>query len=57
MLASTHCSLERKSIIYRIPDEYTVTGTQMNIFSHYGMTAHGLTLAAKTLLKSTVSST
>jgi transketolase len=43
--------------IFGIPDEYTVTGTQMDIFSHYGMTAHGLTLAAKTLLESTVSST
>ena len=50
---------EQMSIPYKIigiPDEYTVTGTQMDIFSHYGMTAHGLTLAAKTLLKSTVSS-
>lgn len=51
---------EQKSIPYKIigiPDEYTVTGTQMDIFSHYGMTAQGLTIAAKTLLKSTVSST
>ena len=40
-----------------IPDEYTVTGTQIDIFSHYGMTAQGLTLAAKTLLKPTVSLT
>jgi transketolase len=43
--------------IIGIPDEYTVSGTQMDIFSHYGMTAHGITLAAKTLLKSTIYST
>lgn len=43
--------------IIGIPDQYTVTGTQIDIFSHYGMTAHGLTSAAKILLKSTLSST
>jgi transketolase len=43
--------------IIGIPDEYTVTGTQIDIFSHYGMTAEGITLVAKTLLKPTVSLT
>ncbi len=43
--------------IIGIPDEYMVTGTQMDIFSHYGMNAHGLVSTAKTLLKSTVSLT
>jgi transketolase len=43
--------------IIGIPDEYTVPGNQIDIFSHYGMTTHGLTLTAKTLLKSTIYST
>ena len=55
VLMEAHISVPFK--IIGIPDEYTVTGTQMDIFSHYGMTAQGLALAAKTLLKSTVSST
>ncbi|MFC1795141.1 transketolase family protein, partial [Planctomycetota bacterium] len=34
-----------------IPDEYTVTGNQLEIFAHYGLTGPGLTRTAITLLK------
>jgi len=34
-----------------IPDEYTVTGSQLEIFAHYGLTAPGLTKTAITLLE------
>ena len=34
-----------------IPDEYTMTGNQLEIFAHYGLTAQGLARTAKTLLK------
>jgi transketolase len=33
-----------------IPDEYTVTGSQADIFRHYGISMEGLTAAARTLL-------
>ncbi len=35
-----------------IPDEYTVTGSQNEIFAHYGITAEGLAEQAKRLLAS-----
>jgi transketolase len=34
-----------------IPDEYTMTGSQVEIFRHYGLTASGLARTATTLLK------
>ena len=37
--------------IVGIPDEYTVTGDQLEIFTHYGLTAAGLTRTAMTLLE------
>jgi transketolase len=36
--------------IVGIPDEYTVTGSQADIFRHYGITMEGLTAAAERLL-------
>lgn len=36
--------------IVGIPDEYTVTGSQNDIFAHYGITAEGLAEQAKRLL-------
>jgi transketolase len=35
-----------------IPDEYTMTGNQLEIFTHYGLTAQGLTQTAINLLES-----
>ncbi|WP_407425678.1 transketolase family protein [Arcticibacter sp.] len=37
--------------IMGIPDEYTVTGSQNDIFNHYGISGEGITLTALTLLK------
>jgi len=37
--------------IVGIPDEYTVTGSQADIFRHYGITMEGLSQTAKSLLK------
>jgi len=37
--------------IMGIPDEYTMTGSQLEIFSHYGLTDRGLARTAKALLK------
>ena len=37
--------------IVGLPDEYTVTGSQVEIFKHYGIAAEGLASAAKELLK------
>ena len=34
-----------------IPDEYTMTGNQLEIFAHYGLTATGLTQTATSLLE------
>lgn len=36
--------------IVAIPDEYTVTGSQTEIFAHYGITPEGLAETAQTLL-------
>lgn len=36
--------------IMGIPDEYTVTGSQADIFRHYGLTMEGLSKAASSLL-------
>lgn len=38
-----------------IPDEYTVTGSQMEIFGYYGITGEGLATAARRLLAEEVS--
>jgi transketolase len=37
--------------IVGIPDEYTMTGNQLEIFTHYGLTAPGLARTAITLLE------
>jgi transketolase len=37
--------------IMGIPDEYTVTGSQQDIFNHYQLTANGIAHAAQQLLK------
>ncbi|MFC1552852.1 transketolase C-terminal domain-containing protein, partial [Candidatus Latescibacterota bacterium] len=37
--------------IIGIPDEYTVTGSQQDIFNHYGITPEGLKATALELLK------
>lgn len=37
--------------IIGIPDEYTVTGSQTEIFDHYGISEDGLATTAKTLLQ------
>jgi len=37
--------------IVGIPDEYTVTGSQMEIFNHYGISQDGIFLKAKELLR------
>lgn len=37
--------------IIGIPDEYTVTGSQADIFRHYGISMEGLTASALTILK------
>jgi transketolase len=39
--------------IVGIPDEYTVTGSQNEIFEHYGLTENGLTDTAVKLLQNT----
>lgn len=36
--------------IVGIPDEYTVTGSQLEIFTHYGISADGLAHTARGLL-------
>ncbi|HEY4148339.1 MAG TPA: transketolase C-terminal domain-containing protein, partial [Chitinophagaceae bacterium] len=38
--------------IMGIPDEYTVTGSQQEIFDHYGLNAAGIATAARSLLNS-----
>ncbi|PTX94388.1 transketolase C-terminal domain-containing protein [Opitutus sp. ER46] len=45
--AGARCAFRRVGI----PDEYTVTGSQADIFRHYGMTMEGLAEAALGLLK------
>lgn len=37
--------------IVGIPDEHTVTGSQMEIFNHYGISAEGLAATARSLLQ------
>ncbi|HEX2101449.1 MAG TPA: transketolase C-terminal domain-containing protein [Candidatus Synoicihabitans sp.] len=37
--------------IVAIPDEYTVTGSQADIFRHYGLTLEGLTQTARQVLR------
>jgi len=46
MQASVHVPMK----IVGIPDEYTVTGSQAEIFTHYGISAAGLAGVAKELL-------
>jgi transketolase len=38
--------------IVGIPDEYTITGSQADIFCHYGISAQGLSGSAKALIES-----
>jgi transketolase len=48
---------KRVSIPFKIvgfPDEYTVTGSQMEIFAHYGISPDGLAATARTLLHAEV---
>jgi transketolase len=45
-------SLCRPMRIVGIPDEYTMTGSQGEIFSHYGISPEGLSRAARSLLVS-----
>ncbi|MBO9617514.1 MAG: transketolase family protein [Niabella sp.] len=40
--------------IMGIPDEYTVTGSQGDIFTHYGISKAGIAEAAKTLIGTTI---
>jgi len=37
--------------IMGIPDEYTITGSQVDIFNHYGISQNGLLVKARELLK------
>jgi transketolase len=37
--------------IVGIPDEYTVTGSQADIFAHYGISMEGLAARARDLLR------
>jgi transketolase len=43
--------LTRRFRIIGIPDEYTVTGSQADIFRHYGLTMEGLAATARELLR------
>jgi transketolase len=38
--------------IVGLPDEYTITGSQLEIFNHYGISAQGLADTAEALLNS-----
>lgn len=44
------CGVYKPLKIVGIPDEYTVTGSQSEIFAHYGISAEGLTATARRLL-------
>lgn len=46
----TQRGIARPFRIVGIPDEYTVTGSQADIFRHYGMTMEGLAQTARTVL-------
>jgi transketolase len=48
MQAGASCAFH----IVGIPDEYTITGSQQDIFGYYGITAQGLSDRAKALLES-----
>ncbi len=37
--------------IMGIPDEYTITGSQLEIFDHYGISGEGISLKARELMK------
>jgi transketolase len=37
--------------IVGIPDEHTITGSQVEIFNHYGISAEGLAATARNLLQ------
>jgi transketolase len=37
--------------IMGIPDEHTVTGSQLEIFTHYGLSSDGLAQTARRLLQ------
>jgi transketolase len=52
-VASTlaHAGLTRRFHICGIPDEYTVTGSQADIFRHYGLTMTGIAEQVRQLLK------
>jgi transketolase len=58
-LGSTVAALLMQAGIYRplkivgIPDEYTYTGSQLEIFAHYGISPTGLAQTAQTLLATT----
>ena len=39
--------------IMGIPDEYTVTGSQVEILNHYGLSAEGITSIVTGMLKTT----
>lgn len=41
----------KKFKIMGIPDEYTVTGSQVEIFGHYGISEEGIAAEAMNLLK------
>ena len=43
--------LERPFKIIGIPDEYTVTGSQQDIFNHYGINEEGIANTVLSLLK------
>lgn len=51
-LLESQCAMPFK--IMGIPDEYTVTGSQQEIFSHYGLTAEGIARQAIGLLEKTL---
>jgi transketolase len=42
--------------IIGIPDEHTVTGSQVEIFKHYGISEEGLSRAARNLLEKEIKS-
>ena len=45
------CGIFRPLRIVGIPDEHTVTGSQTEIFNHYGISPQGLSRTALDLLK------
>lgn len=53
VLMQQHISLPFRMV--GIPEEYTVTGDQLEIFDHYGISADGLSATARRLLESELS--